>query len=62
MVDPIISTGLAKDWLERLLKSWSTLRKTREDELDGEALYDPEDLPERHDPERVRQAMAILSP
>ena len=33
MVDPIISTGLAKDWLERILKSWATLRKTREDEL-----------------------------
>ena len=29
---------------------------------DGLALYDLEDLPERHDPERVRQAMAILSP
>lgn len=28
---------------------------------DGLALYDLEDLPERHDPERVRQAMSILS-
>lgn len=28
---------------------------------DGLALYDLDDLPERHDPERVRQAMSILS-
>lgn len=33
MVDPILSTGLATDWLKRLHNLWSTLRKTREGEL-----------------------------
>ena len=33
MVDPILSTGLATDWLKRLHKLWSTLRSTREGEI-----------------------------